>query len=381
MVSSLWPPTTLGGAESYAAALAERLVERGHEVAVMTGGVVGPDVVASIAPRPYRLDSYAEQSAARRLEFHVRDVYRKTAGDALRRTIDDVRPDIVHTHAVAGLSAAVLAEPSRSGVPHVHTLHDYWLRCERSTLVRRNGMRCDRRCVSCRVLSGARAAIIARHPPDVVLAVSAAVVRGHDGLGWLTDRTRILYNPVEDRPRTPDVPPPPPAFGFVGRLTREKGVATLVHAFRDAAIAGARLLIAGEGPLEQAVSDLAVPGVELLGRIGGDRRDQLLDDVLALVVPSEWADPAPLVVNEARARRVPVIGASIGGIPELVSPVCRELLFPPGDAGALADRLRRVAQDPGEFVADDRDGLLSWDAHVEAVLQAYEDARGGANDG
>jgi glycosyltransferase involved in cell wall biosynthesis len=115
--------------------------------------------------------------------------------------------------------------------------------------------------------------------------------------------------------------------------------------------------------------------VELLGRIDLDQRDRLLGGLHALVVPSEWEDPAPLVVNEARARRVPVIGAASGGIPELVSPACRDLLFPPGDVGALAERLTRVAQDPGAFVADDRADVLSWDAHVDGVLQAYADAR------
>jgi glycosyltransferase involved in cell wall biosynthesis len=375
MVSSLWPPETLGGAESHAAALAARLVDRGDEVAVMTGGVDAPDVIASVVPRPYRLDSYAGQSAARRLEFHVRDVFRRPVAHELRRAIEDFDPDVVHSHAVAGLSAAVLAEPTRLGVAHVHTLHDYWLRCERSTLVRRDGSPCARRCASCRLFAGARSAVVARHPPDVVLAVSEAVANAHQSLGWLADRTRILYNPVDDDPRSPEVPAPPATFGFVGRLTREKGVTTLARGFGAAALFGSRLLIAGEGPLERALSGLGVPGVELLGRIDLDQRDRLLGGLHALVVPSEWEDPAPLVVNEARARRVPVIGAASGGIPELVSPACRDLLFPPGDVGALAERLTRVAQDPGAFVADDRADVLSWDAHVDGVLQAYADAR------
>jgi glycosyltransferase involved in cell wall biosynthesis len=376
MVSSLWPPDMLGGAEAYAAQLAEHLRQRGHAVGAFTGGVVAEDVVGVAVPRPYRLDDYDAQSRARRAEFHVRDVYRTSSASALAASIASFRPDVVHSHAIAGLSTAALTVPTRCGVAHVHTLHDYWLRCERSTLVRRDGTPCATRCVSCVVFAGARALLVARHPPDVVLAVSQAIAQAHAPIRWLAARTRVLYNPVGDEPRPRRVPSGPPTFGFLGRLTVEKGVRTLVAAFADADLPpGSRLLVAGDGPLSSELAGASSEGVVMLGRVDVAGRERLLDDVHALVVPSEWPDPAPLVVNEARARRVPVIGSTAGGIPELVSPTCRPLLFGPGDARALADRLVEVALDPGSFVADSRDGLLEWPDHVDGVLEAYAAAR------
>jgi glycosyltransferase involved in cell wall biosynthesis len=105
------------------------------------------------------------------------------------------------------------------------------------------------------------------------------------------------------------------------------------------------------------------------------RKDTLLDDLDCLVVPSEWKDPAPVVVNEARGRGIPVIGASFGGIPELIAPECRDLLFPPGDGAALSERLHAFAADPARFRPQPEAAPVDWAGHLHGVLGAYADAR------
>ena len=88
MISSLWPPVVLGGAESYASALAEQLRARGGEVGVLTFGVGGDDVVSTVSPWPYRLEAYASKGAASRSAFHLLDVYRPAAPRAIHEAID-----------------------------------------------------------------------------------------------------------------------------------------------------------------------------------------------------------------------------------------------------------------------------------------------------
>ena len=376
MISSLWPPIVLGGAESYAASLAEHLRARGDEVGVLTLGVPGPDVVGEVHAWPYRLDQYVSAGAARRAAFHLLDIYRPATLRAARATIREFQPDVLHTHAVAGLSSAVLALPGRQGVGHVHTLHDYWLLCRRATLVKRSGADCASRCVTCRLVSGARNRIVARHPPDVVLAVSHAVAAEHADIGWLADRVRVVPNPVVPvkAPRT-DRGATGPVFGFLGRLTKEKGAPTLVAAFEAASLpASARLVIGGDGPLREVLGRAAGDRIELLGWLDAPARETFFEQVDCLVVPSEWKDPAPLVVNEARARGIPVIGARIGGIPELIAPSCEPLLFRAGDVAALADRLLRFATAPETFAPDDGTGLLGWEEHLDLVTGAYDAA-------
>ena len=153
-----------------------------------------------------------------------------------------------------------------------------------------------------------------------------------------------------------------------------KGVKTLLEAFQRAGIPGSRLVIAGEGPLRQSPESTAGTAVEFRGFIDSDGREAFFAEIDCLVVPSEWKDPAPLVVNEARARGVPVIGADIGGIPEIEAPGCAPLLFPSGDTDALAQRLATFAAAPGDYFYDSRTGLLDWDAHIDRVCESYRDA-------
>jgi glycogen(starch) synthase len=376
MVSNLWPPEVVGGAEQYASALSVRLRDAGHEVDVLTLGVDGPDVVRAVKPWPYPIQETPAQPAARRMLFHAIDMYNPRARRALDSVLEELAPDVVHTHAVQGLSSLALTRPGRRGVAHVHTLHDYWLLCQRNSMVHRDGRMCAPRCRSCVGISWLRNESVGRAPPEVVLAVSRAIANEHRQLSWIAPRLRVVYNPVEivTGARTaPRGDGHPLTFGFLGRLGPDKGVRTLLDAFARAAIPGTRLVVAGRGQLEAEVR-AAAPSVVAAGWVTEDRKEALLDDLDCLVVPSQWKDPAPVVVNEARGRGIPVIGASIGGIPELIAPECRSLLFAPGDAGALAERMAAFAAAPADFRPEPAAAPVDWPGHLDAVLGAYADA-------
>ncbi len=380
-VSSLWPPTVLGGAELYAARLAERLEADGDETRVVTLGVDAMGVEAVSPAWPYPLADFAGQPAWKRAAYHARDQFDPWSARAVTRAIESFQPDVVHSHAVPGMSAAALTAPGRAGIAHVHTLHDYWLLCQRSTLVDRDDRSCATRCRGCSIISAARSTLINRHPPEVVLAVSEAVAAEHRRAGVLADRIRVVRNPVEraDRQSTSssadgDVV----TFGFLGQLVPIKGVSTLLAAFAALPAGSARLRVAGKGPLLPAVE--AAEGVEAVGWVDGATKEEFLGGLDCLVVPSEWRDPAPLVLNEARSRGLPVIGARIGGIPELLAPASESLLFPSGDASALAARMTAFAADPASFrPADEPPDPWGWPEHVAAVRAAYDDARRAAS--
>ena len=114
--------------------------------------------------------------------------------------------------------------------------------------------------------------------------------------------------------------------------------------------------------------------IEWMGWVDEEGKRAFFSALDCLVVPSEWKDPAPLVVNEARALGVPVIGARIGGIPELIAPEWEPLLYPAGDGAALQARLATFAADPGAFAAREGPRPGGWDEHLDRVLGAYDDA-------
>lgn len=367
IVSNLWPPDALGGAEMHAHELAARLDEAGHEVGVVAT-VDAVDAVARVPAWPYSVRNWSEATRAGRLAFHIRDQFDPVTATVLTKAIWRFRPDVVHTHALAGMSVAALLAPRWCGVAHVHTIHDYWLLCQRSTMVDRRDNLCVEHCRSCRAISAARLGVLRHRPADVVLAVSEAVAAEHRAAG--VRNVRVVYNPTPARSPRARLDGSPVRFGYLGQLVPIKGVRTLLGAARLRPT-GSEVVVAGDGPLGDEVR--AAGDVRYVGWLDRAGKADFFAEIDCLVVPSEWRDPAPLVVREAAANGVAVIGADIGGIPELIPSSCRELLFPAGDVAQLADRMASFAANPPRFVA-----IVTgptWEEHVAEVVAAYEEAR------
>jgi glycosyltransferase involved in cell wall biosynthesis len=189
-----------------------------------------------------------------------------------------------------------------------------------------------------------------------------------------------------------DAGPPPTESGmqaageipyilFLGRLSREKGVDTLIDAW-DQLPPGrcdGKLIIAGDGPLEYLVSHRAGthPGIEFAGHVSGPQKSRLLREARAIVVPSRWWEPLGIVVYEAYDHAKTVLVAASGGLTETVIDRQTGLLHEPGNAGQLARQMREMLDYP-EKAADlgrrGREHLLAtthpdaWLEHIEAIL-------------
>lgn len=132
-------------------------------------------------------------------------------------------------------------------------------------------------------------------------------------------------------------------FVFAGRLAPEKGLATLIRA---AASSRQRVVIAGTGPEEAMLRRLVEQtgaNVTFAGYLSGQALHRLIGESCALVLPSEWYENAPISVLEAYALGRPVIGASIGGIPEMIREGETGMTALSGDADDLARVLTRMA--------------------------------------
>ncbi len=157
---------------------------------------------------------------------------------------------------------------------------------------------------------------------------------------------------------TPDIPPPPvsgePYHLFVGRFVAKKGIDVLADAVRRLRAAGdaTPVVCAGDGPLRPVMEALAreTTGVALTGWLPPREVAARMAGACALLVPSIVAENGdaeglPSVIPEAMAQACPVIGSNEGGIAEAVADGSTGLLVPPGDAGALADAMHRLAYD------------------------------------
>lgn len=210
---------------------------------------------------------------------------------------------------------------------------------------------------------------------DRVLTVSRAVAAQFRA----SEKVSVLYNAVELPPKLERRGPAgPPVIGYVGRLDGWKGLDTLVSAFLG--LVGrhpqARLLIAGEGPELSSIP--AHPAIEVVGFQSDLAPAWGRMDIC--VQPSTQPDPFPRAVIEAMSWGKPVVGAATGGIPEAIADGLTGLLFAPGDASSLGDRLELLLQDPGRARAMGEAGrsrcesLFSVPAQIEQLTRIYEDS-------
>jgi glycosyltransferase involved in cell wall biosynthesis len=171
-------------------------------------------------------------------------------------------------------------------------------------------------------------------------------------------------------------------FGFVGRLSEEKGLTYLLEALGRHAPAGGRwrLLVVGDGPrrreLEEGAARAGIADrVVFAGfRSGASPWFSAMD---AFVLPS-LTEGTPMALLEAMAHRVPVIASAVGGVPAVLSDRVNGLLVPPGDAGALSqalcdlashEELRQTLSRAGHDTVRDRYDVRPWAATIRRVYE------------
>jgi glycosyltransferase involved in cell wall biosynthesis len=370
MLSHTYPPL-LGGIERHVRNLSRALVQRGHQVAVVT--LASGDLPAyeeDEGVRVYRIRGTIHRLERMLFQQPGRSYAPPVADPELTRAIGQVlqreRPTIVHAHNWLVHSYLPLAR--RSPARLVVTLHDYGLICARWNLMER-GQPCPGpsplRCLAC----GAREYGALKGPPTVALnwlgakaerrmvdafiAVSGAVAR-INRLDAEQARVEIIPNFIADEVEpggAGEAPIPAGALLFVGALARSKGLPTLLAAYDDLRRSSIDPLpplaligyATGDMPLDQASLP---PGVSVL-------TDQPNDVVLRAwqacslgVVPSVWPEPCPTVAMEAMAMGKPLVASDVGGLPDLVAHGETGFLVPPGDPLALRNALAMLVSNP-----------------------------------
>jgi glycosyltransferase involved in cell wall biosynthesis len=161
--------------------------------------------------------------------------------------------------------------------------------------------------------------------------------------GFPPDRIRVVPNMARD-PGPQSAPSVGDCVGFVGRLSPEKGLPTLIAAARDCP--DIPFKVAGEWQGMPALVARAPRNVELLGHLGAERLAALYARIRILVVCSTCFEGFPTVLPEAMLRGKPAVCSRIGGLPEIVDDGATGLLFEPGRADDLAAKLRSLWRRP-----------------------------------
>jgi glycosyltransferase involved in cell wall biosynthesis len=173
---------------------------------------------------------------------------------------------------------------------------------------------------------------------------------------------------------------------YFGRLVEGKGVATLIRAMKH--VRKVDLYIIGEGELEGHLKSLAaqegLTHIYFLGYKSGKELTSLVARGLFTIVPSEWYDPSPQTVKQSFAVGRPVIGAKVGGIPELIDDGVDGMLFTPRSAEDLAAKIelllanRPQVEAMGAAARKKVEEQFSPDRHYERLMDLYRSLLGTA---
>jgi glycosyltransferase involved in cell wall biosynthesis len=291
--------------------------------------VVGLERKGEMLPRLH--EAIVAKSMRERVAFHLRG-----RGGPIEAKLRAARPALIHAHfGTDGLLVLPLARAL--GVPLITSLRGYDVTRSDGALLGSG------RPIWMRYALGKKRL---QRGGALFLAVSDALREQAIARGYPETRTLTHYNGVDpDRFRPGEAPAEPRLVLHVGRLVEKKGTKVLIEALSG--IAGAKLVIIGDGPLRGALEQQARElgdRVRFLGELPSDEVARWMRRASVLAVPSLTASDGdaeglPNVVVEAAASGLPVVGTTHSGIPEAIEDGVTGFLVPEGDAGALAARL------------------------------------------
>jgi glycosyltransferase involved in cell wall biosynthesis len=325
-VSALFPPRVVGGAELSTHALAKGFAAEGHRVSVFTlqeGGTPscavedGIQVFRQPAALPYWPFDGTDHNIFAKLGFHVWDNYNPFAIAGFERALHEVKPDVVSTQAITGISAGVWRSAAKAGARIVHSIRDYNVICPRSTMYR-NKSPCEKTCADCNILTFGKR-MLSRHV-DCVVSNSAYVQQKHQQAGFFPKASWSVIPPTVDLDSFSERAARTDRkirFGFAGRISPEKGPEQLVDALSSIGIGDWECIIAGRG--DQAyVNALKVRADPRISFAGWMQPADFYSAVDVVVSPALWPEPAGRTIIEAYAHGLPVIVSRFGGMSESV---------------------------------------------------------------
>lgn len=297
-------------------------------------------------------------------------IYSQASKQRVSAEITQLKPDIVHVHNFFPLlSPAVYDACREAGVPVVQTLHNYRLLCPNAKFFR-DGHPCED-CLD-KFVPWPGVVHACYRDSRAGSAAVAGMLSVHRTLNtWrqkvdqyiaLTEFARQKFIqgglPAEKIALKPNFVAPDPGIGeglggyalFVGRLSPEKGLDTLLAAWQQ--LRGKMLLkIVGDGPQAEQVEAAArqLTGVEWLGRQPKSEVLALMKNAAVLLFPSVWYEGFPMVIAEAFAVGLPVVASDLGSMSSIIDSGRTGLHFRAGDSADLATKMEWLLTHPEEL--------------------------------
>ncbi|MBR6147760.1 MAG: glycosyltransferase [Lachnospiraceae bacterium] len=359
-----------GGSETYIFEIGKQLEKLGHEVQFFgmehKGRIVGNKAGA------YTSDMDFHTSKIEKLRYPFKIIYSSEAKKQIRRVLDDMKPDVVHLNNInfqitPSIIDEIILYRKRTGrnVKIVSTAHDYqWICPNHMMRIPQTDCNCDKciggryknciknKCIhgsTVKSMLGAMEARLYRMKKtytkvDTIICPSVFLC-DHFKKDEVLKRCNLVakhnfFLKGDDFDKIINLPKKDYVLYF-GRYSGEKGIQTLINAAKS--LPEIPFVFAGSGPLENELK--GVENIENRGFLSGEELHILIREARFAIYPSEWYENCPFAVMEAISYGTPVIGARIGGIPELIGENGTGLEFVSGDVNALTESIHRLWND------------------------------------
>lgn len=391
-----------GGAETVCFNTGKMLEEQGHKVVYFTLKWKDNN------PSPYS-KYFPESKETRKGPFkQVKNVvnyfYHFEAARKIELLIKDEKPNLAHIHLLWGqITPSIFPVLKKYGIPILFTVHDYRIVCPAYTFRDGSGKICEEckgkyfyRCFTHTCCKGSKILSAVMMAEQYFRNRFFNPAKYIDGFVYVSNFARdiqekympevrmipniTLYNFSLSIASTPKVMPKDKYLLFFGRLSYEKGVRTLLEAIRN--VSDCKMKIVGTGPKEEElrryVANSKMNNVEFLGYKRGKELSDLVANAYYVVVPSEWYENNPMTIIESYSVGTPVIGANIGGIPEIIVNGRTGFLFESGDVEDLESTIKcatslsdaeysRLSEGALEFAHDN----FSLDSYIPRLISFY----------
>lgn len=377
-----------GGDCIYMLNLEQLLKAHGHEVAVFA------------MDYPENLDTpwkkYFPKNMSKLMAF-TRPFGSHEVKSTFKKLLDDFKPDVVHLNNVHTQLSLVMAELAHQrGIKVVWTLHDYKLLCPRYDCLKNGNTICEtcfngdkKACLDNKCMKGSKLASFIgfkeaivwnrerlEASTDVFICPSQFMADKMVQGGFSKSKMQTLCNFIDvekckfsSTDGTDDVellPKKENYYCFIGRLSHEKGAKTLIEAANQLPY---KLVIIGGGPLMDELKSVAHTNIEFVGFKQWDDIKQLVGKARFSVIPSEWYENNPLSVIEAQCLGTPVLGANIGGIPELTDYTCSS-----GNIADLKTKIEKMWNSEFDYqqIASDAQHRYDAETYYDKLINIYK---------
>lgn len=360
-----------GGSETYIFKLGKKLKELGHDVEYF--GMEHKERIVGNTAQCYTSSMDFHTGKINRLLYPFKIIYSLEARRKIRKVLDEFQPDIVHLNNFNfQITPSIIYEIKSYGkknhcrVSIIYTAHDYqWICPNHMMQIPSTGELCTR-CISGRVwnctkykcvhgsglksLLGSLEAWLYKSLKtysmvDTIICPSnfMAEMLGHNPL--LKTKTVILHNFIDKKADGEEQQKQEEGCGeyvlYFGRYAKEKGIDTLLSVCEE--LTEIPFVFAGSGPLEGSVNK--IKNIDNKGFLNGEALKQTIKNARFVVFPSEWYENCPFSVMEAQMYHIPVLGAKIGGTPELIENYKTGEWFESGNREELKTKIEALWKD------------------------------------